>query len=148
MKLLRITCMLSLLPSLGQAYLHQSWPYQKLNDQADLIVIATPGPSKETGERSTLPGIKPELSVLKVETTFNCLVILKGEKTLKQIVLTHYRKAVPTHIDRGGPSLVSFDAKSKKQFILFLKRDGEDKFAPVAGQTDPADSIKEITSPQ
>ncbi len=67
---------------------------------------------------------------------------MKGDKTLKTIVLHHYRLKDPTRIPPNGPDFVSFkppfDLEKSERFMLFLKRESDGKYAPVSGQIDPA----------
>ena len=124
------------------------WPYDKLTAEADLIVIATPVAVRDTQEKATLPefnqrgadGIWHPRPAISVETTFETLSVLKGDKDAKTILLHHLRLEVP--ILEDGPGLVSFDPKAKKRFLLFLKRERDARHSPVTGQTDPDGSVK------
>src|ERR1035437_9344509 len=75
--------------------------YQELFDKSDLVVIATPKATSDTKERIDLPGIsvtnadntRNGLSVIGIETKFHISVVLKGDQTIKDFTLHHYREA-------------------------------------------------------
>jgi len=124
-----------------------SWPYEKLAKEADLIVIATPTQTKDSGEKVNFPGIargnKP-VPGYGVNTTFEVLAVLKGGQVLKSFVLLHLREAGSNAISANGPSLVSFDPTEKKRYLMFLKREADGRFSSLCGQTDPAGAIKDL----
>ncbi len=128
------------------------WPYEKLAKEADLIVIATPAATKETKEKLDIPsvfrrgpdGICRPVPGMGLETTFNVLAVLKGNKDLKSFVFFHLREAEPQTVSVNGPGLVSFDARQKKRFLLFLKRDADGRYSALTGQTDPDGSVKDL----
>lgn len=110
------------------------WSYQELLDKSDLVVIATPMATNDTKEHIGLPGysIQP---VIGVETKFEVSAVLKGDKSLKDLVLHHYRAdviQVP-----NGPTLVSFAPAEKRTFLLFLVREADGRYGPAFGQVDP-----------
>jgi hypothetical protein len=119
--------------------------YQELLEKSDLVVIAVPTASGDALERIDLPGITTVMAenktvgfpVVGVETRFQVSIVLKGSKGLGNFVLHHYRQA-----DRAatinGPSLVTFEANRRISFLLFLVREKDGRYAPTAGQTDPA----------
>jgi hypothetical protein len=123
------------------------WPYDKLTKEADLIVIATPSKTEETGEKMDLPGIsrnnKPVPGV-GINTTFAVIAVLKGKQDLEEFVLFHLREAEPQVISVNGPGLVSFDPSEKKRYLLFLKREADGRLTSLCGQTDPAGAVKDL----
>ena len=123
------------------------WPYEKLTKEADLIVIATPTRTDDSGEKMNLPGIahdnKP-VPGLGVNTTFEVLAVLKGAPDLKSFVLYHLREAEPQEMSVNGPYLVSFDPKEKRRSLLFLKKEADGRFTSLCGQTDPAGAVKDL----
>ncbi len=123
------------------------WPYEKLTKEADLLVIATPTRTVDTGEKMNLPGVarnnKP-IAGLGVNTTFKVLAVLKGEQDLKSFVLFHLREAEPEEMAPNAPMLVSFDPKKNKRYLLFLKREADGRFSSLCGQTDPAGAVKDL----
>ncbi len=123
----------------------QAPSYQELLEKSDLVVIATPTATRDSNEQIDLPGIAVStsenrttgLAVVGVETTFRVSAVLKGDKTLKQFVLHHYREAKPQPITINGPALVAFDPSKKTSFLLFVVREADGRYAPTGGQTDP-----------
>ena len=123
------------------------WPYEKLAKEADLIVIATPTQTKDSGEKVNLPGIARDNKPVPgygVNTTFEVLAVLKGGQVLKSFVLFHLREAEPSAISANSPTLVSFDPAERKRYLMFLKRDADGRFSSLCGQTDPAGAIKDL----
>jgi hypothetical protein len=149
--------MKTLLPALSLIFLcttvfareHEFWSYDRLAKEADLIVIATPISTRDTAERTTLPGIervdankvRSAIPAIGVETTFTTLAVLKGDAKIAKVVFHHLREAAPK-LSLDGPGLVAFDSKEKKRFLLFLKREPDGRYAPLTGQTDPDGSVK------
>ena len=129
----------------------QHWPYDKLTDKADLIVIATPTLVVDTKVKTTIPGIQRgtangarPIPAIKMETTFQVLAVLKGDKDTGELVFLHLREENPPEIQVNGPGLVSFSPDKKKRFLLFLKREALDKYSSLTGQTDPVQGIKDL----
>jgi hypothetical protein len=108
--------------------------YQEMFDKSDLVVIATVQRTKDTAEKSKL---LDTVDVIGVETEFNTELILKGSKDVRVFVLHHYREP-----DEGstanGPSLLFIGPEKHPPFLLFLTKEKDGRYAPVAGQTDPA----------
>jgi hypothetical protein len=136
----------------SDARLKQSWNYQTLKEKATLVVLATPTNVTETAEVSALPNIgsvypdgsrKPVMGK-GVETTFEVLIVLKGEEGSKTLVLHHFKLANPDEKMFGGPGLVSFEPKDKKRYLMFLEKEADGRYVAVSGQTDPSDSIKQM----
>lgn len=74
-----------------------------------------------------------------METLFVVSVVLKGDPTIKQFTLHHYREAQPSK-ESDDPFLVRFDPSDlskRSSYLLFLVREPDGRFAPVGGQTDP-----------
>jgi hypothetical protein len=128
---------------------HEYWPYDRLTKEADLIVIAVPLSTRDTAEKTTLPGIwhvdtnnvRSLIPAIGVETTFTALAVLKGDANTTKVVFHHLRETVQ-RLALDGPGLVAFDPKEKKTFLLFLKRESDGRYAPLTGQTDPDGSVK------
>ena len=127
------------------------WPYQELLEKSDLVVIATPSATNDTKEHIDLPGFVGE-HVIGVETTFTVSAVLKGDEVLRDFVLHHYRTIDGSNIPHmpNGPTFVSFNPVAKptiapRTFILFLLREADGRYAPIVGQTDPGEAVKELT---
>ena len=134
------------------ARIMRDWSYQERTDGADLIVIATPVAVKDTTEKTTIPGIQRVEKVnqvgrpvpaIGVESTFEVLSVLKGDKGVKTFVLYHLRLEKP-ELMMNGPGLVSFEPKDKKRYLLFLKREPDGRYSSLTGQTDPDMGVKTL----
>jgi hypothetical protein len=144
MKRLAIALLIVTVPSLAFGRFMAVWSYQELFDKADLVAIAKPISSKDTAERGLLPD-GPKWDVVGLSTECEISTILKGDKNLKRCTIHHYRQKNPKEILDDGPSFVSFDLKNHPCYLLFLKKESDSRYAPVSGQTDPADwSILEL----
>jgi hypothetical protein len=121
------------------------WPYQQLFNKADFVAIATPTATSDTKERSQLL----ETHVNGVETRFSVSTVLKGDKTLKEFVLHHYRPIDDPFVPPDAPSFICFiAAKSPLEiqhtYLLFLVREPDGRYVPVSGQMDPELAIKQV----
>jgi hypothetical protein len=137
MKTILTGFLLLTIASFSQARLMKAWSYQELNDQADLVVIATPTLTQDTSEQTVLPNIGPDVHVIGLSTDFEVSLVMKGDKSLKKVILHHYRLANPKEQMNNGPNLASFDPKQNTHFLLFLHRETDGRYSPVSGQTDP-----------
>ena len=87
------------------------WPYDLLTERADLFVISTPTNTKETAQNMDLPGIRRgglddasrPVPGVGLQTTFDVLSVFKGDKSLKSIVLVHFRDAEPQRFSANSP---------------------------------------------
>jgi hypothetical protein len=131
--------------------LYRSWSYAEINDTATLIVLATPTKVTATPERTALPNIqtvhndgkKEDVIGAGVETTFEVLTVLKGERSTNALVLHHFTLAEQPKL-MYGPRLVSFEPKDKKSYLMFLQKEADGRYVAVSGQTDPVLAIKEL----
>jgi hypothetical protein len=124
------------------------WPYQELLERSDLAVIATPTATSDTQEHIELPGFGGQ-RVIGVETRFAVSGVLKGDKTLKDLVLHHYRPGPDGMIVPNGPTFVYFAVSEnpsapRRTYMLFLQREADGRFAPVVGQSDPGLGVREL----
>ena len=113
--------------------------FRELCKWADLIVVAKPISSKDTGEQTVLAHIAPDISVVGLSTELEVSVVLKGETSLKKIVVHHYRLADPGQFMFNGPTLAYFDPKEPVRYLLFLQREADGRYAPF-DQVDPAET--------
>ena len=123
------------------------WSYQELLEQSDLVVIAAPTATTDTKERN-LPGFVGQ-PVIGMETRFAVASVLKGDRSLTNIVLHHYRPAQDHYIVPNGPTFVSFALSNEpsappRTYILFLSREADGLYAPVVGQVDPGLGVREL----
>ena len=128
------------LPVIGGARLVRMCPDQELFDKSDLVVIATPVATKDTNEHGSHPN-RATQAIIGVETTFSVSAVLKGDPAIKRFVLHHYRADKMRH--PNAPVFISFDLKEHRIFHLFLLREPDGHYAPVAGQEDPEISIRD-----
>ena len=125
----------------------QAWSYQELFDKSDVVVIAkVSDATRDTAERSNLPDVQPpdSLPVIGVVTEFQTRLVLKGAK-LQRFILHHCRLPESNIAIINGPTFMSFDPKkNRRAYLLFLIREPDGRFAPVAGQTDLDISVQEL----
>jgi hypothetical protein len=116
------------------------WTPEELFNQSDLVVIATPTSVADTGEHGPFPGSQfRDQPVIGVVTTFAVRKVLKGDKGIAVVILHHYRPG-PMEVP-NAPGFISFNPKSKQSYRLFLVRERDGRYAPVAGQVDPDLSV-------
>ena len=115
----------------------RAWSDQELLDQSALVVVGMPISSKDTSEQTKLG----QNTVVGVETQFAVSKVLKGDRTVKTVTVHHYRFAGQT-IASNGPELLAFDEKEKTPYRLFLVREKDGRYAPVAGQMDTELSVR------
>jgi hypothetical protein len=139
------------------ARLLPAWPYEKLLREADLVVLARPVSSADSGEVARPAGWKVEF--LGVNTRFDLRAVLKGKLEGTQLTVFHHRLKDGVTL-RNGPLLVSFrqhglslttkTAKvglARPDYLLFLRRRADGRYEPVSGPVDPELSVREVTPP-
>ena len=150
-----VATLLVLICPLAYARFLPEWSYEKLNSEADLIVIATPVKILETTEyepyRFDIFDKPDPVKANVTKTDFSILTILQG-KCDRIVVLRHHR--VPNDLDPksedakafyyNGPKYLKFDPKANKSYLLFLKRLDRGEYVAVSGQVDPWISIKPL----
>jgi len=124
------------------ARLVYDWSYQELFDKSDFVVIAKPlTQTRDANERSTLQDIQQD--VVGVISEFQTLAVFKGNKR-DRFILHHYRLPKSNIAIVNGPSLINFKPlQSHQTYLLFLLRERDGRFAPIAGQTDLDLSVQE-----
>lgn len=123
------------------------WSYPQLLEASDLVVIATPVANNDAKEHE-LPGF-PGMRFMGVETRFAVSTVLKGDKTLKDFVLYHYRPIRSDMRSINPPTFVYFPVSEKpstlrRVYLLFLHRKADGRYVPVVGQADPALGVEEL----
>ncbi|MGD0816706.1 MAG: ankyrin repeat domain-containing protein, partial [Verrucomicrobiota bacterium] len=113
--------------------------FRGLDKKTDIIVVAQPVSTKDTAEQIDLPNISPPIPVNGLSTEFEVNVVLKGDRSLKKLVVHHYRLKNPDKLMLNAPNLASFDAKESTRYLLFLQREPDGRYAPF-DQVDPASS--------
>jgi hypothetical protein len=124
------------------------WSYQELLEKSDLVVIASVTANNDTMEHIDLPGFQGQ-RVIGVESRFAVSAVLKGDKTLKDFFLHHYRPGPDGMIVPNGPTFVYFAVSEngstpQRTYMLFLKREADGRYAPVVGQSDPGLGVREL----
>lgn len=160
--------LLCLISSVAAGRLVEGWPYERLNKEADLIVIGTAVVTKDTSD-SFIDERWP-LEFIGVNTTFEVMQILKGKTNEKKIDVLHFKFGKvhnKANVQKGkiieiidGPSFVSFRTtptrieidgflltNHKFEYLLFLKKRKDGRYEPVSGHIDPSMSIRELFMP-
>jgi hypothetical protein len=148
-----------LLASAPLGRLLELWPYDKLFQRADLVVIATAVSTVDAP--ANIKDQAPEDHLKGVCTTFRVAHVVKGAHRGKELTVFHYRLALKE--GQGivnGPSLVRFHSGRLNlsypggfaslpppEYLLFLKKRPDGRFECVSGQYDPDQSVKQITQP-
>jgi hypothetical protein len=121
------------------------WSDERLAHEADLIVIAVATSSKDVN--ADLNNAKPD-SWVEVNTVFTPMTVLKGTLEAKSLTVMHDRffdRAMSMKII-DGPGFVEFDTMGAStggtEYLLFLKKLKDGRFAAVSGQMDPHFSVK------
>ena len=115
----------------------KNWTYQELLEKSDLVAIATPISTKDTEEIWVAEASPIGCTAIGVETQFNVSAILKGDKSLKKIILHYYK--IGYALNNGifnGPLLLSIDLTQKQEYLMFLIREKDGRYAPTVGQVD------------
>jgi len=133
------------------------WPYDRLEKEADLIVIGIPDNSLDTGE--IVHGSLWQKDFLGVNTTLKVRGVLKGRFRNPDIMVFHLRKP-ETMILENGPYLATFNLQpieqilpggkrqmAKREYLLFLKKRKDGRYEPVSGPLDSAHAIREMNLP-
>ena len=136
------------------------WSFDELTAQSEVVVIATPGATQDTGIRTELSDLRPPLPVVELNTEFKILATLKGNVPGGTLVMRHYR--LDTDRIRGGcincgsqldftttgrmavscrSGDVSTQLPTPCNVLLFLKRDTVGVFVPTSGQVFPGHSV-------
>jgi hypothetical protein len=121
----------------ADARLMGSLAFRGLDKKADIIVVAKPVSTKDTAEQTYLPNISPPIPVIGLSSEFEVRIVLKGDKSLKKLVVHHYRLKNPDKLMLNAPNPASFDAKESARYLLFLQRESDGRYAPF-DQIDPA----------
>ena len=150
-----LTVVLGLPPA--HARLIESWPYERLLKEADVVVIGKAISSMDSKE-----AFRPKIwsvDFLGVDTTFSVEAVVKGKLDGDELTLLHYRLKPGVYVD-DGPLLVSFRMKrmqvnlktsklhlARPSYLLFLKKRADGRFEAVSGQIDPELAVREMYRP-
>lgn len=115
--------------------------YQGEVEQSDLVVIARPIATKETKESVIFDDLgsgRKGVPAIGLESTLDIQAVLKGDKTLKRFVLHHY---IIGKLSKSNQAYLD----QYEDYILFLKRESDDRYVPTDGQPFPRfHSIKQL----
>ena len=140
----------------------ESWPYDRLMTEADLVVIAhavSSAACQDKWRESLFQNVKFQ----GVETTFKVSALLKGKSpaTLKMLHFRLKNRVLPN----DGPGLVTFLRKpvllqvrhdeqglqqfrqslvSPPEYLLYLRRRQDGRYEAVSGQVDPKFSVRAL----
>jgi hypothetical protein len=147
-----------LLASLASFQIGYLWTFEELTSKADLVVIAEPVRTEETGNRTEHPNLKPGLPVLELLTTFRVMAVLKadsrpGVSGFADVRVKHYQidnnewlrrnrsqaSDSPDGLVNAG-SYLDFRTATGG-YLLFLTRGAADRYEPVSGHTFPTKSV-------
>src|SRR5581483_2310317 len=114
---------------------------------SDLVVVGQPIETKDLDETNSLGFSSTPLFQSRfrgVETTFKVSEVLKGSPPSDQVVLHHYRYETGWGSPPNGPILMEFMPGDTNEYLLYLKDDGTNRYAPTSGQIDPRFPIKPL----
>ena len=153
-------------PPTIMARLLPDWPYEKLLQEADLVVIAEAVKTQDAKDKP--PDQHWPYEFVAQNTTFKVLGCVKGSDAGSEIKVLHFKfgelkKGVGPKSPQAeanqiidGPLLVAFrsdwstDTKGKKtdepkpHYLLFLKKLKDGRYEPICGQIDPALAVREM----
>jgi hypothetical protein len=141
-------------PFAADAQIGYLWTFEERQAKADLVAIAEPIATKDTGRRTVHPSLKPDLPVVELETELRVLTTIKGHSE-PNIRLKHYRIDMEEWRRRNGGNAglvnsgteLSFDtaAGRKPAYLLFLIDTGGGQFEPLSGHTFPTETVFRLT---
>jgi hypothetical protein len=120
-----------------------SWTFNELRSKSDLIVIAERIATINTGIKTEFTELRPPFPVVELNTDFKVLSALKGTPLRATLVLRHYRRdtdRLPA-LALNAPLGLDFSSGPTTVYLLFLKRESDDLYAPTSGHVFPEFSI-------
>jgi hypothetical protein len=136
----------------------EHWPFDRLLRESDLIVIANPVTSAETGEKMFSNTWDTDL--LTVKTSFKIEAVLKGVYKKENLDILHLRLPTGVKVSDGplfvsfrtGPCTIRTDSGRKisigaPTYLLFLKEFVDGRYEFVSGRIDPELSVQEMHQP-
>ena len=114
-----------------------------------MVVIAVPITNVDLDETNSLgfsstPAFQSRFR--GVDTTFRVLDVFKGMPANDKIVVHHYRVETEWGYPPDGPMLGDFPTGTTNRWLLYLVKDGTNRYAAVTGQVDPFLSFKPATN--
>ncbi|MGI9444282.1 MAG: hypothetical protein ACR2N1_17560 [Rubripirellula sp.] len=147
----------------------EAWPYERLFQHADIVVIAVATTSVPNEQKWVEP-IFASQRFQGVTTQLRVVSTVKGSPS-PTIKLLHYKYADSTPPVNDGPALISFftgpvsidvqplkraetelkalshkrlSQNSAPEYLLFLKKRQDGSFEAVSGQVDPSFSVRAL----
>lgn len=129
----------------------ETWTYQKLWNDADLVCVAHVKASKLVANDDFEPDY-----LEKIESRLTVDVIMKGDRSLKEVTVVYYRYKKGVNGIGNGPSFAfgddemrfgeksDQDEKRDRPFLLFLKPVAGGRFKPVSGDMDAGFSVSPV----
>lgn len=142
------------------AQISRLWSFGELQAAADVVVVATPLSTRDTGRRSELTDLQPPVPVIEPNTEFKVLSTISGQLVAGTFVLRHFKldgsrlsggclncgagiefsaSAPSTRLCRNGD--VSPDLPSQCDYLMYLRRTSATVYEPVSGHVFPGMSI-------
>lgn len=159
-------------PSTGWARKVESWPYERLFQESDLIVIATATRNEPCDEVWPEDDFSMDRFV-GTETVFKVQSVLKGG-TPDSVRVIHFSYKQGAALYDNGPGLMTFLTEpvvtapkkpghdsgvlqgrvavverlvNQPEYLLFLKKRSDGRYEAVSGQMDSAFSVRTISHP-
>lgn len=137
----------------------ESWTFERLTKEADLVVIAV---AKSSADCEDPPADKMNAGLKGLNTVLEVRSVLKGKIEVNTITVFHYR--VPPNKVLVDRRLLVFHTKgtharirttmgisdvqtATPNYLLFLRRREDGRYEPVSGQVDPHESAMELLDP-
>ena len=146
----------ALIPSLNAREV-DLWAYDRLEHEADLVVIGIAEKSEDSGE--VVHAQLWQTDFIGVNTTFTITGVLDGRFRENELVV-HTLRLPNDKILNEGPKMVSFQTRSTvpglstrisrqrvPEYMLFLKKRKDGRYEPVSGSLDALHSVREVTVP-
>ena len=153
-----ICCALLHVPVAAQ--ITRLWSFTELHAEADVVVVATPLSTRDTGRRTELTDLRPPVPVIELNTDFKVLSTISGLVASESFVLRRFNlddsrlaggclncgsgiefsaAASSTKLCRVGD--VSPNLPTQCNYLMYLKRVTTAIYEPVSGHVFPGMSI-------
>jgi len=126
----------------------RAWSDAELESASDLVAVAYPEYNFDLPETNALgwtgsASFQPKFR--GVETQLRMLDVLKGSPATDKIILHHYSEETGWGSPPNGPMFVHFvpgGSRDTNSYLLYLVKDGPDRYAPATGQVDSWLSVR------
>jgi hypothetical protein len=116
----------------------RGWSEAELSAASDLVVVGRALKVKDLDETNSLGWSSTatfQSRIRGVETTFKIAAVRKGTPANDQIVLHHYREEIGWGLTPNSPNFISFTPGGTNEYLLYLKLEGTNRYAPAACRT-------------